>query len=619
MSVIFGLVREEGTVVKEDELRAMGDSTSRYAEEGTKLRAFGRAGMGVQPYSTHERSSLDSSPLSDRFGNAVVLDGRLDNFDILCNLLGLKGQVTSDSEIVLAGFARWGKDCFARFTGDWAIAIWSLQDESLYLARDHAGTRTLYFSQTREGFRFSTYLETFLHGKHRPSLDEEYATRYLSGLPTGDRTPYRDVTAVTPAHFLLFAGGQLRRCAHWDWVSKDLIEYQDDREYEDHFLELFAQSVKRRTGPGAPILAQLSGGMDSSSIVCMSDSLRRSKGASAGDLLDTISYFDDTEPHWNERPYFSAVEHFRGKRGHHVDVSDRSQTLEELPGSDGFYSLPGSDKSSKAAEQVLDSIVASGGYRVLLSGIGGDELLGGVPSTIPQLADLLVSGQMRSFGSVALESCISTRRPFIELLLEAATYPLRLHFHRQIPNSNRLPPWLTRRAVYVLKRSAPPYPECRSIRSRPSAVASGMGWWGLLETMPHLAPRIGLRLEYRYPYLDRDLVDYLHRIPNGQLVRPGRRRSLMRRALSGIVPSEVLERRRKGFLSRSRGMLLVEKSESLRLRMAHSDLISVGLVDSAVLDHHLSDPISREQEKWVPALTRAVLFDIFIRSLARAT
>ena len=86
-----------------------------------------------------------------------------------------------------------------------------------------------------------------------------------------------------------------------------------DAEYEEHFRSVFAQSVRRRLRSDSPILAELSGGMDSSSIVCMADEII-SRGQLATPRLDTLSYYDDSEPNWNERPYFSQVEEKRGRR-----------------------------------------------------------------------------------------------------------------------------------------------------------------------------------------------------------------------------------------------------------------------------------------------------------------
>jgi asparagine synthase (glutamine-hydrolysing) len=89
-----------------------------------------------------ERGVFEKKPGSD-------IDGRLDNYRELAQLLELEAHNLSDSQILLAAFDRWGEQCFSRFVGDWALALWSLKDESLYLARDHAGTRSLYFQHGR--------------------------------------------------------------------------------------------------------------------------------------------------------------------------------------------------------------------------------------------------------------------------------------------------------------------------------------------------------------------------------------------------------------------------------------------------------------------------------------
>jgi asparagine synthase (glutamine-hydrolysing) len=615
MSIIFGMVRKQGGCVIEEDLRLMGNPTRRFAAEGTHVRASGMAGMGIQPNSTHERANLELQP-GDLAGNVAVLDGRLDNYQDLCDLLDLRSEETSDSQIVLASYTRWGEQCFARFVGDWAVAIWSPLLASLYLARDHAGTRTLYFKRTDQGISFSTYLDTFICESRQPDVDIFYAARYLAGFPAGDLTPYRDVTAVTPAHFLVFRETNISRRAHWNWVATDQIAYKADSEYEEHFLELFTQSVKRRTGPGASILAQLSGGMDSSSIVCLSDSMRRSGGCGTQDLVDTISYFDDTEPHWNERPFFSAVERNRGKTGFHVDVSKRKRSFKGISRSERLCCGPGGDSSTLLAEDQLETLIGPRGYRVILSGIGGDELLGGVPTVIPQLADFAFSGQVRKLFSVALAECLSTKAPILQLLFKTAVFTAELYLPEFQLSSKLTPPWLTTHGKKLLRKSIAPRSPVRFWPpGYPSAIESGATWWKVLDSMPHLVPSSLTRYEYRYPYLDRDLVDFLFRVPKDQLVRPGRRRSLMRSALKTIVPVEVLERRRKGYLSRTQALSLVEEREEITSKMASSLLSSYRLTDPTVLRRHLSAVGSRHEERWVPTLTRAVLFEVFLRSL----
>ena len=123
--------------------------------------------------------------------------------------------------------------------------------------------------------------------------------------------------------------------------------------------------------------------MDSTSIVAMSDFIRAEEGAH--DLIETVSYFDDSEPNWNERPYFTAVERHRGKVGTHIPTLFSERTL-DLP--DGGYLLPGADANTVAIEERLERSIGPGRYRAVVSGVGGDELLGGPINPLPELTRL---------------------------------------------------------------------------------------------------------------------------------------------------------------------------------------------------------------------------------------
>src|SRR5665213_675550 len=401
MSFIFGCVKAVGATVEEVELRCLGAATQHYATGVESVVTIARVGMGLQPYYSHQRSWLDAHPIADAHGHLLSMDGRLDNHEALADELGLDRISSSDSVIVLAAFLRWGERCFARFIGDWAIALWSQQDGSLYLARDHAGSRTLYFLTDGTGAVWSTHLDTFSRLDKNLQMSPQYAASYLACRPVQNLTPYIGIFAVKPGHYVIVRDQTVVERTHWDIAIGDEIRHRSDEEYEDHFLHLFGQSVARRTGPGAPILAELSGGMDSSSIVCLSDYLRRT-GDRESVLLDTISYFDDSEASLNDRPYFSMVETSRGKAGHHIDTAFSKRTFELHDSGKGLYRLPGADSSSLEQERSFQDAVWSCGYRSILSGIGGDELLGGVPNPIPELAGYAVSGKMRSLFSQAL-------------------------------------------------------------------------------------------------------------------------------------------------------------------------------------------------------------------------
>jgi asparagine synthase (glutamine-hydrolysing) len=616
MSIIYGIRKRPETVVTQPELLQLAAPTARFAPDGTSVNTLGRVGMGFQPYHTHERSNLESQPLIDTRGNLLSLDGRIDNHAEVRELLNIRETDMPDSCIVLAAFLVWGETCFSKLVGDWALALWSAAEQLVYLARDHAGTRSLYFRNVAGVLHWSTHLETFFADGSTFSLDQRYAACFLGSQSIRNLTPYDGIEAVPPAHYLAVSDHHVRKESHWDCVAKDQIRYQSDLDYEDHFLHLFRQSVLRRTGPGAPILAQLSGGMDSTAIVCVSDQVRRSCTPGSG-LVDTLSFYDDSEPNWNERPYFSIVENRRGKTGIHIATSFLDRTFEPPDPSENSYLLPWADSSTLEMERKLDGYLSGGRYRAILSGIGGDEVLGGVPAPWPELADYLVSGDLSSLLGRTLSWCLVDRTPFVHLLFATIKFTGRLYWRSHIDRTT-MPPWISLDLEKIcIELAASAARKDQGFGISPSAISNGLTWWSIMETLPHLAPSALTRYEYRYPYLDRDLVDFLFRIPRAQLIRPGRRRSLMRRALRNIVPTEILERRRKAFLIRGPLAALERSQSKVEALFADSMAIQYGLIDGARFRKAMDFIIAGADPKLRSGIYKAISFELWLRANSR--
>lgn len=620
MNTIFGVLHAVGETVRRADLMHLAAATEQFASDGTFLRVSERIGMGRQPFFTTHRSRLESGPQLDQLGNMLAFDGRLDNHQELRRQLDIDDTDCCDSALVLAAFTRWGEACFARLVGDWALALWSATDQQLYLARDHAGTRTLYFGKVNGTLTWSTYLETFFMAGASYAVDEAYAASFLAGIPIRNLTPYQGIRAVPPAHFLKIANDKTAAIRHWNWMADDPIRYKADAEFEEHFLSLFKRSVERRTVPGAPILAQLSGGMDSTSIVCVSDYIRRSQGTSESDLLDTLSYYDDTEPDWNEKPYFSIVEAKRGKVGLHVETSFSARTFEPPDPSQGLNLFPGADSGSMSRAAAFHGLIQSKGYRVLLSGIGGDEVLGGVPTPTPELADYLVSGQLGRLMTQTTSWCLANREAFFYLLADTLRITFKLYLGRDT-DLKRIPLWVTpslRKICAHLQRHD--LSRGRRLGFRPTSIINGLAWWAIMETLPHRAPSTLARYEYRYPYLDLDLVDFLFRVPREQLARPGRRRSLMRRALRGIVPVEILERRRKAAVSQGPLRLIQTSRHTIDKLFRKSIAVDFGFVDPLEFRRSLELTVAGRDSKSWSGLLRTVDFELWLRGLdARST
>jgi asparagine synthase (glutamine-hydrolysing) len=605
MSIIFGVRTGNDAPVEDSFLRNLALATARYAPDGTFVQVGTHIGMGFQPYYTHERSKLETRPASDRHGNLLAFDGRLDDHEELRKALGLLPPPVADSSLILAAFERWGEDCFSRFVGDWALALWDNRNRSLYLARDHAGTRTLFYDLRDDRLLWSTYLETLISTQSVRSIDEEYVATFLAMFPLRSLTPYAGIRTVPPGHYVMAKNGNLVTRMHWRSFRKDALRLRSDSEYEERFRSLFRSAVARRVGPGSPILAELSGGMDSSSIVCMADEVRRAPEVDT--IVDTVSYYNDAEPSWDEKPYFTAIEELRGKPGVHIDVAQFERNF-KVP--DTKCILPGPDGSSLERGARFAQLIDSRRYRVILSGVGGDEVLGGVPTPYPELADYLLSGRVTKLIRRAVEWSSVKRATLLGTLTATMRFAAQTYFPGfQVEDA--VPPWLTSRLARLAKDHSSN--GMARITLPPTAICNGNTWWSIMESLPHLSPGLGTRYEYRYPYLDRDLVDFLFTIPREQLIRPGRRRSLMRRALYGIVPALILERPQKAYPTRT-VLGSIDKLRHQFLTLAsESRLAQMGFIDPRELLSRIGS-IQVSDPKWWPAITRTVLLEIWLRS-----
>ena len=215
MSVIFGICAPRAAIVDEQKLRRCGEATARYGMDGTSMHVHGQIGMGFQAFHTNDRSKLERRLAVDAVGNILAMDGRLDNHRGLREILGDNDPAVPDSALALKAFERWGENCFSCLVGDWSLALWSARDGILYLARDHAGSRPLYYRVQDGKTMWSSYLEGFFVERPFPDIDREYVIRFLARIETRDLTPYKGIRVVPPAHYLAIQEGRITVRPHW--------------------------------------------------------------------------------------------------------------------------------------------------------------------------------------------------------------------------------------------------------------------------------------------------------------------------------------------------------------------------------------------------------------------
>ena len=592
-----------------DQVRGM---LARYSPDPEGSYSDGNVQIIYRAFYTAEDLRHEKQPYVSQSGVVVTWDGRLDNRDdLIAEIGGRLSNRSSDVEIVAAAYDRCSTDCFQKFVGDWAVSIWIPRTRTVVLATDFVGTRHLYYRRTTDQVIWTTVLDALiLDNRQSLELEEQYIAGWLSLFPAAHLTPYRGVLNVPPCSFVRVSKHACLTQKYWDFHPGKRIRYRTDSEYEEHFRVAFRDAVKRRLRSDSPIVAELSGGVDSSSIVCVADEILARE---SGPRLDTVSYYDDSEPNWDERPFFTKIEERRRRAGCHISLHDEvKQEGTILP----EYGLTPTEtgRNSNAYLQ-LAACLKHSGSRVLLSGIGGDEVLGGVPNPIPELADLLASGRLGALAQGLKLWALALRRPWIHLIRDTLLLfaPSPGSCLRSL-DQRTFPCWVSAGFIARNQTALAGYKSRVKVIGPPPSFQENLDTLeGLRRQLASLALPADPLHEVRYPYLDRDLLEFLYAIPRQQLVRPKERRSLMRRALQGIVPDEVLNRRRKAFVIRSP---IITISEQLARITERKELMmsSFGVVDRARLLEEMRRAVCGVDVPIVPLL-RAFTLEAWITTL----
>jgi asparagine synthase (glutamine-hydrolysing) len=559
MSVQFGSWDFHRTPPDGERMERMRSLLVPYAPDGINAWLSQDVSIIFGAFDSTGTASSGTQPHVLRSGNVVTWDGRLDNrTDVVAALGGSVSDSSSDLATVCAALDAWGDAALPKFIGDWALSLWNPRERTLLLAKDFLGSRPLYYTLDNS-VRWSALLEPLVLETKRPlKLNKEYVAGWLAFYPATDTTPFAGISSVPPACSVLVRNGKATVRTFWSFDSRKLVRHKMDQDYEEQFRELFAQSVRRRLRSNRPVLAELSGGMDSSSIVCVADQIL-ARGCDGPPCLDTVSYYDNSEPNWNERPYLQAVEALRKRAGTHIDISSERTIWPEYDEA-RLPITPLAGMRATERQRRFSACVAEREIHVVLSGVGGDEVLGGIPTPLPELGDLIASGQMTGLLRQLLAWTVAKRDTVPQLFAQTIKcfLPARLQ-------------------AGLVAEGQPRWLDSAFARRYRIALFGYRKRWGWLGPPPSFQERL-LTLdavrrhiacstlpfepvyEIRYPYLDRDLLEFLFAVPRSQLVRPRERRSLMRRALVGIVPSEILNRRRKAFVVRRPMIALAEQS-----------------------------------------------------------
>lgn len=588
----------------------LSESTAEYGLQEQRIDVHMSLCIAFRPFpTTAEEDGAIQPLLFDNKRNAITWDGRIDNRQELIVALDESLLANApDASIVAAAYQRWGSRCFCKIKGDWATVIWDSKQRSIFLARDYAGVRPLFYYHTSEGVRWCSHLEALASSCGPFTVCEEYLAGYILLWPEAHLTPYSEIRAVPPGHFIQVSPSKIYSHAYWHFKPEVKTRLSTDTEYEERFWQLFRESVRRRLRANSPVLADLSGGLDSSSIVCMADDLIAS-GAVLNTVVDTFSALIHDEPGEKDSPYISAVEVQRGRAGHHIElVNGKDAFSTEYK---KFVARPGFVRDDFVSAK--QELIHRHGYRVLLTGTGGDELLGQALDPRIQIADCLHDFHLKGAADQIGAWSLLLRRPRFHLLVDAALLQLPGSIRASLLLGKRPESWLNPRFAYRHRLA---------IRQLP-AVEGSWAWAPSLrdwfQTYRNLTRQIsasrGLREETRYPYLDQDLVEFLVSIPTKQLLRPGDRRSLMRRALARILPATISARRTKSTGGRSIAVTLQRHWPSLQNILNSSLICQLGYVHAKELHTSLLNIKNGNLGPTFLRTMRALSLELWLRAM----
>ena len=479
-------------------------------------------------------------------GLAVAADARLDDRDALSDSLGVhrsERAALSDGDLILRAWRRWGRHCPNHLLGDYAFAVWDAGRRTLFCARDHAGVKPLYYSLTAQSFVFASAVEAVLEAPGvSGTLDEATVAESLTrvGLSTTTRTFFRAVRKAPPGHALTVESASPARPPRVRveryWRPEERAPRPrpvSDAACAEELLDLCVRAVEDRLR-GGPVGVHLSGGLDSSSVAVLAARGLRRRGRPPPPAFSWLPPLCGSPPGEAHAPEYARIDAVCAREGLRV-FHCQSLGVEDMVSAmrhDGAY------PHATFHDEAVHRRAEEQGVRVLLSGLGGDE---GVSfSGRGYHAHLLLGGR---WWRLAAE-CRTHGRP-VRLLAGTALGLVHPRLPRKVvrlwrpkPSPYRGGHWLIDPAFARLVKP-PPDKSGRAVgvrRTQLRRLRQGH-LSGRMEGEAASGARYGI--EYRYPLLDRRLLEFALGLPPEQFRRGRWGRWLMRSATAPLLPPDI--------------------------------------------------------------------------------
>jgi asparagine synthase (glutamine-hydrolysing) len=459
----------------------------------------------------------------------IVYNGELYNTEELrkdLRLMGFSFNSYSDTEVLLTSYIAWGPDCVKYLNGIYAFGIWSEKDETLFLCRDPLGVKPLYYTIKNDTLIFGSELKALLVNPLVEPILDEYGICEIMGLGPAhslESGVFKDVYQLPPAYCLIYARGEIKSYEYWTLKSMDHEENEKDT--IEHTRSLLLDAIKRQLVADVPVCTFLSGGLDSSLITAIAARELKSNGTPLHtysiDYEENDLYFKETDFTPNsDSEWVDRMVKVVGSNHHRVILknSDLIAALEEAVEANDLPGMADIDSSLFlfCKEVRKNSTVA-------LSGECADEVFGGYP--------WYMKSELSSLNTFPWSNSVKERQQLLSPYLSSINLDSYVQSKyedtvRRVPSTSDKP-----NEIDIMKKM----------------FYLNIKWFMITLLTRKDRMSMSNSLEVRVPFADYRLVEYAFNIPQEIKFLDGREKGLLRKALKGILPEDVLWRKKSPY------------------------------------------------------------------------
>lgn len=558
MCGICGIYNLDGRPVDRNLLARMNSTLAHRGPDDEGYYVDEGIGLGHRRLSIIDLSTGQQPIFNEDKTKAIVFNGEIYNFAELRNELEKQGhrfETKTDTEVILHGYEQWGTDCVSHLRGMFAFTIWDKRKKSLFLARDRLGKKPLYYFVDGKRLLFASELKAILEDETVPrEINLEGLSDYLSfGYVPAPKTIFKGISKLLPGHIFLHEKDQVSIKKYWDLQFRPKQDVSIDQ-YCDAILEALKESVKMRLVSDVPLGAFLSGGIDSSAIVALMASLKKEPV-----ITNSIGF---TEKEFDELGYAKeTAEYFKTD---HREYTVSPEAVEIVKKLSWHFDEPFADSSSIPTYYV--SKMTRQSVTVALSGDGGDENFGGyrryyfdrleneIRNFIPQpIRSYLIGNIARLYPKADWLPQVFRAKT---LLTNISKDPVNGYFNSM---SLFLPPMKEKLLSGDFKADLKGYDSAGVFRDyyKNADTDDALSRTQYIDFKTYLVDDILTKvdrasmansLEVRVPLLDHKFVELVAQIPSNLKLNGRTSKYVFKKAISGLLPNDIMNRQKMGFV-----------------------------------------------------------------------